>query len=264
MKVVLADADEATLQRTAAELKAEVKETGTVLAVRTDVSQRDEVEALAQTTIDTFGAVHLLFNNAGIAAGASAWEASWNDWEWVLGVNLWGVIHGVKIFTPLMLAQQTECHIVNTASAAGLISGSFSAPYGVSKHAVVALSENLYLTLQQKQSLVKASVLCPGVVRTNIHNTESYRPDHYRNPPPPESSTAHKPDKAAIDAVLALAMSSDTAADLTFEAIRNDQFYILTDPRWLEAVKLRTQSLNSLRNPVSPTEVVMRIVRPQS
>lgn len=165
MKVVLADIDEANLSKAETELKTAG---GTVLGVRTDVSKRSDVERLARQTLDAFGQVHLLFNNAGVAAGGAPWEATWNDWEWVTGVNLWGVIHGVKVFTPLMLAQNTECHIINTSSAAGLIAGGGSAPYAVTKHAVVALSESLYLTLEQRNSQIKVSVLCPGLVRTNI------------------------------------------------------------------------------------------------
>src|SRR5215471_5510451 len=115
IKVVLADIDETSLRKTERELKSQG---ANVLAVRTDVSKRSEVEQLARQTLDAFGHVHLLFNNAGVGAGGAPWEATWNDWEWVIGVNLWGVIHGVKVFTPLMLAQNTECHIVNTSSAA--------------------------------------------------------------------------------------------------------------------------------------------------
>ena len=165
MKVVLADIDRVTLTTAETELKTAG---GTVLGVRTDVSKRREVELLARQTLDAFGQVHVLFNNAGVAAGGTPWEATWNDWEWVIGVNLWGVIHGVKVFTPLMLSQNTECHIINTSSAAGLIVGGASAPYAVTKHAVVALSESLYLTLQQQNSLIKVSVLCPGLVRSKL------------------------------------------------------------------------------------------------
>ena len=138
MKVVLADINDADLAKTEAELRALG---GEAISVRTDVAKRSDIEALAKKTLDTFGAVHLLFNNAGVEAGLTPWEATWNDWEWVIGVNLWGVIHGVKVFTPLMLAQNTECHIVNTASMAGLIAGSNCAPYIATKHAVVGLSE---------------------------------------------------------------------------------------------------------------------------
>ena len=178
INVVLADIEEASLATAEEELKAAG---ANVLAVRTDVSKRAEVERLARQSFDAFGQVHLLFNNAGVAAGGAPWEATWNDWEWVMGVNLWGVLYGVKVFTPLMLAQNTECHIVNTSSAAGLIVGSGSAPYAVTKHAVVALSESMYLALEQRKSLVKVSVLCPGVVRTNIFNVERNRPPELRN-----------------------------------------------------------------------------------
>jgi len=259
IKVVLADVEEGPLARAEEELKAAG---GTVLAVRTDVSKRSDVEQLARTAFDAFGQVHLLFNNAGVAAGGSPWEASWNDWEWALGVNLWGVIHGVKVFTPLMLAQNTECHIINTASAAGLVVGSGSAPYSVTKHAVVALSENLYLSLQQKQSQVKVSVLCPGVVRTNIFDVERNRPAELRNPPAPLSPEMEA-GRAAIRAVLEAGMPSELVADQVFEAIREEKFYLLTDQRWMEAVQLRTDRLLRLENPENPLPILMKIVRPQ-
>jgi NAD(P)-dependent dehydrogenase (short-subunit alcohol dehydrogenase family) len=141
MKAVLADVDMGALTITEAALKA----TGaSVLAVATDVSKAQDVDALAQRTLAAFGAVHLLCNNAGVWGGISAWDSSLTDWEWVLGVNLWGIIHGIHTFVPLMLAQETEGHIVNTASMAGLLTGRGPAAYRVSKHAVVALSEMLY------------------------------------------------------------------------------------------------------------------------
>jgi NAD(P)-dependent dehydrogenase (short-subunit alcohol dehydrogenase family) len=200
MKIVLADIDEANLTNADIELKASG---GTVLAVRTDVSKRSDVEQLAYQALDAFGQVHLLFNNAGVAAGGAPWEATWNDWEWVIGVNLWGVIHGVKVFTPLMLAQNTECHIVNTSSAVELTVDSISAPYSVTNHAVVALSESLYVALQERNPLVKVSVLCPGFVRTNIANAERHRPAELRNEPvilSPEMQAGLAAFKAAIDA----------------------------------------------------------------
>jgi NADP-dependent 3-hydroxy acid dehydrogenase YdfG len=260
IKVVLADVEEGALARAEEELK---DAGGTVMAVRTDVSKRSDVEQLARLAFDAFGQVHLLFNNAGVAAGGSPWEATWNDWEWVMGVNLWGVIHGVKVFTPLMLAQNTECHIINTASSAGLVVGSGSAPYSVTKHAVVALSENLYLSLQQKQSQVKVSVLCPGVVRTNIFNVERNRPEELRNPPAPLSPEMEA-GRAAIRAVLEAGMASEHVADQVFEAIRAEKFYLLTDQRWMEAVQLRTDKLLRLENPENPLPILMKIVRPQA
>jgi NAD(P)-dependent dehydrogenase (short-subunit alcohol dehydrogenase family) len=256
MKVVLADIDEAELAKAETELKAEG---GTVLGVRTDVSKRSDVELLARKALDAFGQVHLLFNNAGIAAGGAPWEATWNDWEWVIGVNLWGVIHGVKVFAPLMLAQNSECHIINTSSTAGLIVGSSSAPYAVTKHAVVALSESLYLALQQRNSLVKVSVLCPGMVRTNIANAERNRPDDLRNEPvamTPEMQAGLAAFKAALEG----ATPPQQVADVVFEAIKNEQFYILSHPEWTEVIQLRTDKLLKLENPQNPMATIIKLI----
>jgi NAD(P)-dependent dehydrogenase (short-subunit alcohol dehydrogenase family) len=259
MKVVLADVDEANLAGAESELKAAG---GTVLAVRTDVSKRSDVELLARQALDAFGQVHLLFNNAGVAAGGAAWEATWNDWEWVVGVNLWGVIHGVKVFTPLMLAQNTECHIVNTSSGAGLAVGGMSAPYSVTKHGVVALSEGLYLSLQQRNALVKVSVLCPGVVRTNIIDAERHRPAELANEPVP-LSPERQAGLAAFKAILDTGMPPLQVADAVFEAIRKEQFYVLPHPEWMEVVQLRTDKLLRMENPQSPAAVLAKIMKPR-
>lgn len=256
MKVVLADVDEATLSRTEAELKAQG---GAVLAVRTDVAKRGDVEALARQTMDAFGGVHLLFNNAGVAAGGTPWEATWHDWEWVIGVNLWGVIHGVKAFLPRMLEQDTECHVVNTASMAGLMAGGLTAPYSVTKHAVVALSESLYLSLRQRKSLVKVSVLCPGLVNTDIVHAENHRPTELKNPPAPLTPEMQA-GRAAFEALLAKGMAAEQVAERVFEAIKTEQFYILTHPEWLEGVKLRTARLLEMENPEDPAPTVMRLL----
>lgn len=256
VKVVLADVEEAALAQAEAELKAAG---GVVLAVKTDVSKRGDIESLARAAFDAFGQVHLLFNNAGVAAGGAPWEATWNDWEWVMGVNLWGVIHGVKIFTPLMLAQNTECHIVNTSSAAGLVVGNGSATYAVTKHAVVALSECMYLSLQQRKASVKVSVLCPGLTRTNIINAERNRPAELRNEPvplTPEMQAGMAAFKAALDA----SMPAAEVADVVFDAIEKEQFYILPRPEWTEVIQLRTDSLVRMENPQNPTPAVMKLL----
>ncbi len=256
MKVVLADIDEADLTKAETELKTAG---GTVLRVRTDVSKRSDVELLARQTLDDFGQVHLLFNNAGVAAGGAPWEATWNDWEWVIGVNLWGVIHGVKVFTPLMLQQNTECHIINTASTAGLAVGGAAGPYAVTKHAVVALSESLYLTLQRRNSLVKVSVLCPGLVRTNIANAERHRPAELRNEPvalTPEMQAGLAAFKAALEA----SMPPLQVADVVFEAIKNEQFYILPHPGWTEVIQLRTDKLLRMENPQDPAATIAKLI----
>lgn len=258
MKLVLADVNQANLARAESELK---NLGATVLAVQTDVSRRGDVERLARQSFDAFGQVHLLVNNAGVAAGGPPWEATWNDWEWVIGVNLWGVIHGVKVFTPLMLDQNTECHIVNTASAAGLMVGGASAPYSVTKHAVVALSESLYLTLQRQKALVKVSVLCPGLVRTDITHTEQNRPAPLKNEPV-ELTPQMQAGLAAFKAAIEAGMSPAQVADIVFDAIRNERFYILTHPEWMEAVRMRTDSLLRLENPQDPGPVLMKLIRP--
>jgi NAD(P)-dependent dehydrogenase (short-subunit alcohol dehydrogenase family) len=260
MKVVLADVDQANLTKAETELKTAG---GTVLAVRTDVSKRSDVEMLARQALDTFGQVHLLFNNAGVTADGAKWEATWNDWEWAIGVNLWGVIHGVKVFTPLMLAQNTECHIVNTSSMGGLIVGSLFAPYSVTKHAVVALSENLYLTLQQRNSLIKVSVLCPGCVRTNIADAERHRPAELRNEPvekTPQMQAALDAYKAAVETA---GVSPLQVADVVFEAIRKEQFYIFPNPEWIELVKLRMDKLLRMENPQSAEATLGKLSNPQ-
>lgn len=256
MQVVLADIEEAVLGKAEAELKSIG---GTVLSVRTDVSKRNDVELLARRAFDAYGHVHLLFNNAGVAAGGAPWEATWNDWEWVIGVNLWGVIHGVKVFTPLMLAQNTECHIINTASSAGLVVGGFSAPYSVTKHAVVALSESLYLTLQQRNSLVKVSVLCPGLVRTNIASTERNRPAELQNEPV-ELTPEMQAGRAAFETLLASSMAPGQVADIVFDAIRGELFYILTDPEWIDVIRLRTTKLLQMENPENPAPTLSKLL----
>ncbi len=258
MKVVLADINEGDLRKAETETKALG---GTVLSVRTDITKRNDLELLARKTLDAFGEVHLLVNNAGVGAGGSPWEATWSDWEWVIGVNLWGVIHGVKIFTPIMLAQNTDCHIVNTASLAGLVVGGSSAPYSVTKHAVVALSESLYLALEERNALVKVSVLCPGFVKTNIMNAERNRPVELQNEPveiPPQVQAYLDFLNAGVEA----GMSPLQVADQVFEAIKEEKFYILTHPEWLPVIKLRVDNLLRVENPQNPIDIITKIVQP--
>ncbi len=260
MKVVLADIDEAPLTKAEAELNALG---ATVLGVKTDVSKRRDMELLARRAQDTFGQVDLLFNNAGVAGGGASWETTWNDWEWIIGINLWGVIHGVKVFTPLMLAQNTEGHIINTSSMAGLIVGAGSAPYAATKHAVVALSESLYLSLQERNSLVKVSVLCPGLVRTNIVNAQRNKPDALRDQP-----VAQTPQMlarlAAFNAAIEASMPPCHVADVVFDAIRKEQFYILPHPEYTEVIQLRTDKLLQLENPQSPFAAIAHLMKPVS
>ena len=247
MKVVLADIEQQALDRAEQELKS----IGAgVMAVRTDVSSADSVEALAQKAVHAFGGVHLLFNNAGVGAGSTVWDCTLADWQWVMGVNLWGVVHGIRAFMPLMLAQDTECHIVNTASVAGLLPYHSSAPYQVTKHAVVALSENLYFSLAQRNAKIKVSVLCPGWVKTRILESERNRPEEYLNPPQqqifrPENEAIMQEMRQALEA----GMSPDHLAGFVFEAIREDKFYILSHPEFTPAIQTRMEDILEQRNP---------------
>ncbi len=223
MRVVLADVDEAGL----AQMEAALKDGGAeVISVRTDVSKPEDVQALADKTLAAFGKVHLLFNNAGVGAGRVAWETSWNDWEWVLGVNLWGPINGVKVSTPIMLAQDEPAHIVNTASMAGLLAYHPAAPYQVSKHAVVALSEHLYFALAQRNAPVKVSVLCPYWVQSRIMESERNRPPQLANPPIEPTPEEVQLYFFMLNAIASGVPTPEVAANV-FEAIREDRFYIV-------------------------------------
>jgi len=247
MKIVLVDVEEQALMQASQELKA----TGaSVLAVQTDVSKAGDVEALAQKAFDTYGAVHLLFNNAGVGAGTSIWESTLADWEWTLSVNLWGVIHGIRTFVPLMLEQQTEGHIVNTASIAGLTSGPGLGIYKVTKHGIVTLSETLYHELALRGAHIKVSVLCPGFVSTQILDSARNRPVQLQNDPTeermgPESEALLQFMRQAVQA----GMPPHQVADIVFQAIRDEKFYILTHPEWKEAIRVRMEDILHERNP---------------
>jgi len=244
MKVVLADVEAAPL----AAVEAELREKGTTtLAVRTDVSRAADVEALARRTIETFDAVHVLCNNAGVFSAGPSWELSLADWEWVLGVNLWGVIHGVRTFVPIMLRQDTEAHVVNTASMAGLLASPYSAIYNVTKFGVVALSESLQQELAIVNAKVRVSVLCPAWVNTNIADADRNRP---ADAPPPRALT---PEQQAMQEVgrqmLASGLAPERVADIVLDAIRAERFYVLTHPEWKVAVRERMENILEDRTP---------------
>ncbi len=250
MKVVLADIEEQALMQASRDLAAQGAQ---VLAVPTDVSQAGEVETLARKAFETYSAVHLLFNNAGVGAGKSAWESSLADWEWVLGVNLWGVIHGIHFFVPRMLEQRSEGHIVNTASMAGLTYGPGQSIYKVSKHGVVSLSETLYYELALRGASLKVSVLCPGLVSTNILDAQRNRPARLQD------ASVNEPLSPQAEAVVQRfqqavreAMPPGQVADIVFEAIREERFYILTHPTWKAAIQIRMEDILQERNPTLP------------
>lgn len=251
MNVVLADINEVDLSNAEEDLK---NRGVTVIGVRTDVSKRGDVQALADRTLETFGAVHLLVNNAGVGAGSTPWESTWNDWEWVMGVDLWGVINGVKVFTPIMLSQNTECHIVNTASVAGLLAYMHSAPYQVAKHAVVALSENLSVALEKRSALVRVSVLCPGYVKTQTMDSERNRPIELRDQPFEMSSEQQAMLDAARKAVES-GMSPIELAGHVFRAIQEERFYILTHPEEMLSIRERMENILYGRNPRNPSGI---------
>ena len=247
MKAVLADVEAEPLATAEASLKASG---ATVLAVQTDVSQARDVEALAQKTMEAFGAVHVLCNNAGVGTEAAVWESTLAEWEWVVGVNLWGVIHGVRVFVPLMLAQDAECHIVNTASMAGLIAGPGLGAYKVTKHGVVTLSETLHHELAERGAKVKVSVLCPGIVNTRIMESARNRPGDL--PPTGPRGPASEERWEALRRLVPAGMPAAQVADAVFEALRKDRFYILTHPEGKEAVRTRMEDILQERNPTPP------------
>jgi NADP-dependent 3-hydroxy acid dehydrogenase YdfG len=228
MKVVLADIEVEALSQTEEELKASG---ASVLSVLTDISKVEDVEKLAHKTLDTFGEVHLLCNNAGVAPPGVTWECSMSDWKWVMDVNLWGVIHGVRTFIPIMLKQDNECHIVNTASLSGLMANEIGqGMYIATKYAVVGLTEILYRELSLLKSKIKVSVLCPAMVKTRIIDCERNRPAELCN------DTAERilhpelePIEEAILKMFEAGISPDKVGDIVFQAIKDDLFYILTD-----------------------------------
>jgi NAD(P)-dependent dehydrogenase (short-subunit alcohol dehydrogenase family) len=259
MRLVLADVQQEALAATAAELEAQGAQ---VLAMPCDVRKGEQVEALAQAAMARFGAVHLVFNNAGVGAGGLVWESTQADWEWVLGVNLWGVIHGVRVFTPLMLAcakddPDFEGHIVNTASMAGLLNPPTMGVYNVSKHAVVSLTESLYHDLDLVGAPIGASVLCPYFVQTGISQSDRNRPDDVPASAPTASQIASQATMAK--AVSSGKVSATEVAERTFAAIAEKQFYIYSHPGALGNVQKRMEDIVTGSNPGDPYEAAPHV-----
>jgi NAD(P)-dependent dehydrogenase (short-subunit alcohol dehydrogenase family) len=244
MKIVIGDIEQPALDQAVAELG----QSGADCAgVRCDVSEYAEVERLAGAAYDKFGAVHILCNNAGVSSQAApSWAQTEADWRWVLGVNLWGVIHGIRAFVPRMLDQASEGHIVNTASLAGLLSFPYGAPYNVSKFGVVALTEALHFELAIAQSKLKTSVLCPASVSTRILDSARNRPPELSNPREPQIDEAWA---EAFRARLAEGLTPETVAERVFEAVRDEQLYIWTHPEYKPAVRMRMEEVVEGRNP---------------
>ena len=251
MNLVLADVQQDALDQAAAELQAAGAQ---VLAVQLDVSKASEVEALGRAVQQRFGAPHLVFNNAGVGAGGLIWENSAQDWEWVIGVNLMGVAHGVRVFTPMMLEAAKKDpayrgHIVNTASMAGLLNAPNMGIYNASKHAVVSLSETLYQDLALVTDQISASVLCPFFVPTGISQSRRNRPAE-AVPAPTRSQLI---GQAMSDkAVGSGKVSAADVAQKVFDAIAANQFYIYSHPKAIGSVQVRLEDIMLGRNPTNP------------
>ena len=252
MNLVLVDVQQDALDRAAQELQAAG---AAVLAQRVDVSNAAAMDALGQAVQARFGAPHFVFNNAGVGSGGLIWENSVQDWEWVLGVNVMGVAHGVRVFTPMMLAAAAQDadyrgHIVNTASMAGLLNAPNMGIYNVSKHAVVALSETLYQDLALVTDQISASVLCPFFVPTGISQSHRNRP---------ADATPVKPTRSQLigqamsdKAVGSGRVSAADVAQKVFDAMAAGQFYIYSHPKAIGSVQIRLEDIMLARNPTDP------------
>lgn len=247
MKVVLAGINMDNLKTAEAALAHTGAET---LCVQVDVSKYDGIVRLAEKTIEKFGEVHLLVNNAGVFSLGSVWESELEDWEWVIGVNLWGVIYGVHVFVPIMLAQNTECHIVNISSLAGLTSNHPSAAYQVSKHGVTALTENLYYSLIRKGAKVRASVVCPGDVKTHIIEADRNRPESSYGRKSKTSSPEEEEILEQVRESIEEGMTIQEVSNIIFDGIREEQLYVLTHPEWNSRVSQRIDNILNQRNPL--------------
>jgi NAD(P)-dependent dehydrogenase (short-subunit alcohol dehydrogenase family) len=248
MNLVLADIDEAALHDAAQSL---ALPPGRILTAPADVRHAAEIKALADAAYDRFGAVHLLCNNAGVALGRVTWEHTAEDWAWVLGVNLWSVIHGIAEFLPRMQAAGDTAHIVNTASAAGLTSFPGMAAYNVSKHGVVTLSETLYQELQMTRSPIGLSLLCPAWVPTGIARADRNRPADAGTTKPVEGISAVINQRIGR-AIATGTLSADDMASETFKAIEEDRFYIIPHRNINVAIEARMNDILAQRNPSPP------------
>ena len=242
--VVIGDVEAAALDRAVSEMGDSGAD---VEGVVTDVTDPAQMQALADAAVARFGGVHVFCNNAGVGGGGLSWEMPLSTWEWVIGVNLWGVIHGVRTFVPLLM-QQTEAHIVNTASVAGLVAAPFMGPYNASKHAVVAISETLHHELAMSAPQVKVSVLCPGWVNTKIADSARNRPRHLQEGAAPDADAA-----ALLRGFIEQGMPPGEVAAKVLDAMREERFWILTHDEqgdfWVDGVNQRLRSLEARANP---------------
>ena len=248
MKIVVADIDWVAAERMRVELDAAGH---AAIAMKVDVAQASEIEQLAELAYHSFGSVDLLCNNAGVVPSGRyrpVWEYPLEEWRWAMDVNLMGVVHGIRSFVPRMLAQHTEAHIVNTASVAGLVSGSGSPVYSASKHAVVRVTEALYASLQERNAPIGVTMLCPGLVNTRIYESERNRPEQLR----PETGVASEiPELQTIASELyAHALSPEEVAEQVFDAVRENRLYQITSLQYDDAIRDRADAMLARRNPV--------------
>ncbi len=258
MKVVLSDIEESALLKTEKDFEEKGYE---VTSLVVDVSKESDIRQLAENTIRKYGAIHILCNNAGVFCEfAPIWKQSVETWNWMLGVNLWGVIHGIRTFVPIMIEQGTECHIINTASMSGLFSMPMISLYNSIKHAVISITESLYMELKLENAKIGVSVLCPGMVKTNFNNSERNRPDDLR------SAEIEKTDiqqiwHDAYSEYLAGGMDAAAVADITLDAIKHENFYIFPSKPPIEIARSWMNNILSEKNPELnlPEEMLERL-----
>lgn len=245
VKVVLADIDETSLIEAEEELKSFKAD---LLSVVCDVSKEKDIQLLAKKTIESFGKIDLLFNNAGVSTGGLLWENTVEDWKWVLGVNLFGVINSIKTFVPIMLKQNNECHIINTSSIAGLTAAPGNSIYSVSKHGIVNISETLYYELKLAKSQIDVSVVCPGFVKTRLIDAERNRPKEFKS-----SESIQSPHKQMINQMfnkgVLNGIAPEKVVERIFEGIKAKKFYVFTDEECKLMIKQRKEDILNENNP---------------
>jgi NAD(P)-dependent dehydrogenase (short-subunit alcohol dehydrogenase family) len=242
MRVVLADVEREALDRAAAELGAAGFR---AIGVPCDVSSRADVEGLAAAALDAYGAVHLVCNNAGVEGylDGPLWEATDRDWRWTMGVNFWGVVHGMETFLPIMLAQDVEAHVVNTASMTAVVSGRNM--YSVTKQAVLSLTETVHAQLAEREAKVGVSALCPGIIATRLFQGSRNRPPELRNERDPAGTEQGRELRRTMHERLQAGMPPSRVASILVDGIRDGRLYILTDHDWDERIRSRTSAILS-------------------
>jgi NAD(P)-dependent dehydrogenase (short-subunit alcohol dehydrogenase family) len=244
MKLVIADIEAGRLDAAAADLRAKGFE---VVGVRTDVSRYDEVEALAQATLKTFGKAHVVCNNAGVSITGPTWKMSLDDWRWVYDVNFWGLVHGIKAFTPILIEQDEPAHIINTASEAAFLGIGEHAPYCSSKAAAVSLSLSLYSELIAANTKVGVSVVCPGMVDTQIHRSWRNRPSGDQAWSDRESADLER--QKHTDVFQARGVPASAVAEVTLDAVKANRFYVFNTDHWRDMVRRQKDIVLSGDNP---------------